>query len=73
MKQHLTKVVGVHLRGGDGTLLAQVDDCLRFRPLVSISLDPDDLDALKPAHFLTGENIFELHDENTEGNLNRKW
>ena len=39
------------------TLLVSVERVLNCRPLVPLSGDPDDLEALTPAHFLTGRSL----------------
>ncbi|XP_061398117.1 uncharacterized protein LOC133333819 [Musca vetustissima] len=46
------------------TLLAQIEGCLNSRPLCPISTDPADCEALTPSHFLVGEPILSVPDEN---------
>lgn len=42
------------------TLLTQVEACLNSRPIIPLSDDPGDLDALTPAHFLIGGSLQSL-------------
>lgn len=39
------------------TVLAQIERCMNSRPLVALSDDPNDLEALTPGHFLVGSNL----------------
>ncbi|XP_070530765.1 uncharacterized protein [Cardiocondyla obscurior] len=56
MKKHLIKVVGDHRLTFEelSTALVQIEACMNSRPLYPLSGDPADLEALTPAHFLTG-------------------
>jgi hypothetical protein len=55
-KLHLKKVVGNQLLSFEemSTVLAQIEAILNSRPISPMSTDPNDLEALTPAHFLTG-------------------
>lgn len=42
------------------TILAQVESCLNSRPLCPLTNDIEDVDALTPQHFLTGQTFWPL-------------
>ncbi|XP_075157471.1 uncharacterized protein LOC142230723 [Haematobia irritans] len=46
------------------TLLAQIKSCLNSRPLCPLFTDPNDCSALTPGHFLIGEPLLTIPDEN---------
>jgi len=56
VKYHLKRVIGNHILTYEEmtTLLTQIEAVLNSRPLVPLSDDPDDFQALTPAHFLIG-------------------
>ncbi|XP_048481675.1 uncharacterized protein LOC125489576 [Plutella xylostella] len=58
------------------TLLAQIEACLNSRPLCQLSEDPDDINFLTPAHFLSGGPNLTLveteRDERTRWCLSQK-
>ncbi|XP_075990233.1 uncharacterized protein LOC142985873 [Anticarsia gemmatalis] len=73
LKYHLKRVVGEQKLTYEeyATILSQLEACLNSRPLCPLSEDPDNLDYLTPAHFLTGGaglTIFE-----TEKDLRTRW
>ncbi|XP_058826896.1 uncharacterized protein LOC131686901 [Topomyia yanbarensis] len=55
-QKHFIRVLGTHTLPYDSmeTLLAQIECCLNSRPLVPLSDESTDLEALTPGHFLTG-------------------
>lgn len=61
-KFHLKRVIGEQKLTYEefSTLLAQIEGCLNSRPLCPLSEDPQDLDYLTPAHFLTGSSATTL-------------
>jgi len=60
MKFHLARIMkDTRLTLGElGTLLCQIEACVNSRPMIPLSSDPSDLEALTPAHFLIGGPIF---------------
>lgn len=56
MKHRLKRIGGAHMFTFEelATLLAKIAAVLNSRPLTPISSDPNDLQTLTPAHFLTG-------------------
>ena len=38
------------------TLMAEIESLLNSRPLTHVSIDPQDLEAITPNHFLIGRN-----------------
>lgn len=61
-KHHLKRTIGTtNLTIEEWfTLLAQVEACVNSRPLQPLTDDPQDLTALTPGHFLTGEALITL-------------
>ncbi|XP_039304825.1 uncharacterized protein LOC120357689 [Solenopsis invicta] len=58
-KFYLKRVIGDTLLTYEefATVLAQVEVVLNSRPICPMSEDPSDIDALTPAHFLTGDPL----------------
>ena len=64
-KHHLKRIMNDRILTYEelSTLLTQIEGCLNSRPLCPISTDPSDCEALTPAHFLIGEAILNVADE----------
>lgn len=65
-KTHLRKVIGDATLTYEelATVLAQVEACLNSRPITVLSDNPNDPLPLTPGHFLIGEPLLNLSDEN---------
>ncbi|XP_070855575.1 uncharacterized protein [Drosophila suzukii] len=59
VKHHLKRTVGSHKQTYEelATVLIRIEACLNSRPLCPLTADPDDLEALTPAHFLIGDTL----------------
>ncbi|XP_072392156.1 uncharacterized protein [Diabrotica undecimpunctata] len=65
VKYHLKRVLGENKYTYDEmyTLLTQVESCLNSRPLLPLSNDPLDLGVLTPGHFLIGDSLMAVPQE----------
>ncbi|XP_055614611.1 uncharacterized protein LOC129760951 [Uranotaenia lowii] len=65
-KKHLLKVLGENAVSFEDmtTLLVQVENCLNSRPITALTDDPDNLEPLKPGHFLIGEPLQQIPERN---------
>ncbi|CAL8069017.1 unnamed protein product [Orchesella dallaii] len=65
-KYHFKRVMGNSLCTFEKfqTVLCQVEAVMNSRPLCPLSTDPSDLNALTPGHFIIGEPLTALPDEN---------
>jgi hypothetical protein len=62
MKYHLRRTFGSHIATYEElrTLLAEIEACLKSRPLCTLSDDPFNQTYLSPGHFLIGEPLTQL-------------
>lgn len=65
VKTHLYKVIGDSTLTYEelSTVLTQVEACLNSRPITVMSDDPNEPQALTPGHFLVGEPLINIPDE----------
>lgn len=63
-QKHFIRVLGTHTLAQDDmeTLLTQIECCLNSRPLIALSDDPTDFEALTPGHFLVGSALKSVPD-----------
>lgn len=78
VKHHLTRVVGpARLTFEElSTIFTQVEACLNSRPITPLSTDPNDLSALTPGHFLTGDSLKAISEPdytNIKENRLKRW
>jgi hypothetical protein len=74
VKHHLRRILGDASITYEEfyTLLTRIEACLNSRPLIPLSQDPNDLEALTPGHFLIGAPLTapyesDVTDRNTNG------
>lgn len=77
-QKHFHRVLGTRILSYDDTetLLVQIESCLNSRPLIPLSDDPTDFEALTPGHFLTGSALKAVPDydySSTPFNRLRQW
>ncbi|XP_008185551.1 uncharacterized protein LOC103310118 [Acyrthosiphon pisum] len=77
-KIHLKKVVGTQIYTVEEltTLAVRIEGVLNSRPLQPLSSDPNDLEALTPGHFLIGQPLLAIPEENVldvATNRLRRW
>lgn len=66
IKTHLKKIMGSTLLTFEemSTLLCQIEACVNSRPLCALSSNPNDLLPLTPGHFLIGQPLLSIPEEN---------
>lgn len=62
VKYHLKRVLGETSLTFEEfyTTLVRIEACLNSRPLYPLTEDPEDMDVLTPAHFLTGGSLLDI-------------
>lgn len=78
IKYHLKRVLGNSIFTNEEmtTILAQIESVLNSRPLCPLTNDINDLNVLTPNHFLTGQILIPIAEDNhigTPANLLRRW
>ncbi|XP_060845438.1 uncharacterized protein LOC132925023 [Rhopalosiphum padi] len=77
-KTHLKKVIGAQIYTNEEftTLITRIEGVLNSRPMLPLSSDPNDLEVLTPGHFLIGQPLLSLPEENvvdTPTNRLNRW
>lgn len=69
LKLHMTRIIGNNLLCIETllTYVTEIEGILNSRPITALSNDPNDINALTPAHFIIGEPITNLPEQNLEG------
>ena len=75
MKRHLRRVVGVQRLNYEEllTFINQIEAILNSRPLFPMSNDPNDFSPLTPGHFLIGDSMISLPQEDIFINSNQRF
>lgn len=78
VKFHLKRILGHSIFTAEemNTVLCQIESCLNSRPLCPLTDDIEDLDVLTPNHFLTGQNLIPIVEEDFMGrpeNMLKRW
>lgn len=65
-KYHLKRSVGDRILAYDEleTVCIEIEAILNSRPLTPLSADPNDLEALTPGHFITGDSLRRIPEQN---------
>lgn len=65
MKTHLRRVLAICTMTVEEmiTVLAQIESCLNSRPICPMTDDAEDLDVLTPNHFLTGQQLIPIAEQ----------
>ncbi|KAL0838691.1 hypothetical protein ABMA28_016761 [Loxostege sticticalis] len=73
LKYHLKRVIGEQTLTFEeySTILSQLEGCLNSRPLCPMTEDPNDLEAITPAHFLACGPTLTIYE--TETDLRTRW
>lgn len=66
IKYHLKRVIGSTLLTYEemSTLLCQIEACANSRPICAVSSNPNDVMPLTPGHFLVGQPLLSVPEEN---------
>ncbi|GJQ69610.1 hypothetical protein Trydic_g6703 [Trypoxylus dichotomus] len=72
-KFHMKRVIGKVILNYDEffTVIAQIEAVLNSRPLAPLTNDPKDFIALSPSHFLIGDYLTAIPEEEVQAPLNR--
>ena len=75
MNRHMRKVIGQQILSYEEflTVINQIEAVLNARPLFPLSNDPNDPTAITPAHFLVGDTMLSLpQNETRDTNMNTR-